>query len=273
MPTVEEVAALALAAVDTSADRPIGIPQAGRWVEDRYRELVAKVRFRHLRRVAALDIPPAIETGTLTAVADSATLVADAAAVAAIAASGHTIVGYHVRIYTVWYEITAYVAPNITIATPFSELPLNGVTTVQSGFKILPRFHDLDPSARWLGKFVYPKRRRALQMRGAQDFDRTAPERMLTADGPWFVAEATNNATTRGKRVELYPYNTIEVTIYYTYWAIPAVFTLDTILPQEVDAYVLREGVLVDVYRYRMSQSINAGKVEEAGFWRRFAYP
>ena len=269
MPTVEDVAAITLAAVDTSADNPIGLPQVGRWVEDRYRELVAKVRFRHLRHVGAIDTPAQISAGTLAINADSATLVADAAAQAAIAAVP-TIKGFHVRALVVWYEITDYTTPNITIATPFSELPtsLDGPLSMSSGYKILPRFHDLDPSARWMGKFVYPKRRRALQMRGAQDFDRTAPERFLTADGPWFVAEATNNPTTGGKRVELYPYNTIETTIYYTFWAIPAAFTLATVLPQEIDAYVLREGVLIDVYRYRASQAVNAGKIDAAGYWR-----
>ena len=39
-------------------------------------------------------------------------------------------------------------------------------------------------------------------------------------------------------------------------------------IPTEVDAYVLKEGALIDAFRYRMSQEANANRIEAAGFWR-----
>jgi hypothetical protein len=260
MATVEDVASLAISAVDVSAERPLGILQVAKWVDQRYRELAGRVRFRQLRKVGAIDIPAAILTGTVTATEGSATLVADGDAQTAIGATN--IVGRHIRMHAVWYEITAYAAPNITIATPYAELAGAGL-----GFLLLPRFHTLDASARWLGKFVFPRRRRTLEMRAAEALDRTAPERLLASYGPLYVAEAPN-ATSGAKRVELYPYTKTEETIYYTYWAIPTTLVLDTVIPQEVDPYVLREGVLIDVYRYRASQEANAGKADLAAYWR-----
>jgi len=257
--TVEDAASLVLAAIDTSADRPIGIQQAAGWVSNRYAELVSKTRFRQLRKMGTITIPVSIAAGTVTPTLNSATIVADATAQASLTGA---IVGRYIRIHTVWYEITTYAAPNITIANAYSELDGTGL-----GYVILPRFHTLAADARWLGKFVFPRRRRSLGMRSLHDLDRVMPERLLTGDGPWYVAEATNAASGR-KRVELYPYSRTEETIYYTYWGVPPTLALDDILPQEIDIYVLREGALIDAFRYRASQEANAGRIDAAGYWR-----
>lgn len=274
MATVEDVATLALSAVDVSAERPIGTPVVALWVMQRYRELTNRTRFRHLRRVGVLNIPAAINTGTVTATLGSTAVTADAAAQAAITAAGgaSAITDRFIRLSSnaVWYEIESYSAPTITLATPFTQ---DDIT--DSGFLILPRFQVLNSAARWLGTFVFPRRRRVLGMRSYMDYDRTAPERMLTSDGPWFVAEATNQpadtlnlGTAGAKRVELYPYSLTEETVYYVFWAIPDALALTDTLPQEIDPYVLREGVLIDIFRYRASQAANAGRIEEAGYWR-----
>lgn len=285
MATVEEVAALALSAIDASADTPIGIEQCGRWVANRYAEIVGKTRFRHRRRLGVITIPDAVNTGTATVTAGATTLTLDATAQAAVtAAGGQNVIAngnWFIRLGTVpgsgvWYRVTAYVAPTLTIANPYT-----GDTVTDTAFVLLPRFHTLEADARWLGKFVYPALRRPLQMRAFVDFDRLAPDRILDEAGPWFVAEAANTvaqtspvAVTGGiKRVELYPYKQVETTIYYTYWSLP-ILTTDPVallaveLPQEIDPHVLREGVLIDLYRYRMSQALNKGATEAAGFWR-----
>lgn len=270
MATVEDVATLALSAVDVSAERPIGTPVVALWVMQRYRELTSRTRFRHLRRVGVLDLPAAVNAGTVTATLGSASVTADADAQTAITAAGGSaaIKQRYIRLSSnaVWYEIINYVAPTITLATPFTQ---DDIT--DSGYVIVPRFHVLDATARWLGTFVFPRRRRVLGMRSYMDYDRSAPERMLTSDGPWFVAEAMNSlatATLGRKRVELYPYSLTEETVYYVFWAIPTALGLTDSLPQEIDPYVLREGVLIDIFRYRASQAANAGRIEEAGYWR-----
>lgn len=276
MATVEEVAGLALSAVDVNAERPIGLPQVGKWVVERYRELVAKSRFRHLRRLGSLRLPAAISDGTVTVTNNSATVVLDADAQAAVTAAGlgASTLGtgdWFVRFSSsIWYPVSTYAAPNLTLGNVYTE-----ETTVGNGWLLLKHLHPLAADARWLGKFVYPRRRRALEMRSLHMLDYSAPERQLTAAGPWYVAEATNVPSTTTdlgtagrKRVELYPYSTVDDSVYYTYWALPSELGLTDSLPAEIDPYVLREGVLIDVYRYRASQMANAGNIEAAGYWR-----
>lgn len=279
MATVEEVAALALSAVDVSAERPIGLPQVGVWVVQRYREIVSKARFRQLRQIGSLTLPVAVLTGTCSVVAGSTTVALDAMATAAITAAGlgtSTLgtLDWYIRFAgqtATWYPITSYTSPNLTLSNAFT-----GAADVTDGtFILLKRFHRLDVSARWMGKFVFPRRRRALELRSLHMLDYAAPERQLTADGPWYVSEATNVpagttdlGTAGAKRVELYPYSVTAETLYYTFWAIPDALALTDTIPQEIDPYVLREGVLIDIYRYRASQSANGGDVNGAGYWR-----
>jgi len=274
MATVEDVATLALAAVDVSADRPIGIELAARWVNARYAELVGRTRMRQSRQLGTITLPAAITDGTVDVTEGSTTIVADATAQASITAAGGNaaIADRHIRVTgsAVWYQIASYAAPNITLDNPFTQTTATGL-----GFTLLPRYHVLDVTARWIGKFVFPRRRRPLTMLSAHMLDYSAPERQLTADGPWWVAEATdqpsdtlNLGTAGAKRVELYPYSMTLETIYYTFWRRPPTFALTDELPLEIDTYALREGVLIDVYRYRMSQEYNAGRAEVGGHWR-----
>lgn len=287
MATVEEVAALALSAIDASADAPVGIEQCGRWVANRYAEIVGKTRFRHRRRLGTIVIPNAVNTGTATVVSGATTVQLDATAMAAVATAGGVGViangNWYIRLGIipgagVWFQVTNYNSGTgvLTIATPYTGEDWSG-----TGFVLLPRFHTLAADARWIGKMVYPAMRRSLMLRAFLDFDRLAPDRILDDAGPWFYAEASNTiaqsspAVVAGgiKRVELYPYKQTETTIYYTYWSLPILATdpvalLATELPQEIDPHVLREGALIDLYRYRMSIALNKGKVDEAGFWR-----
>lgn len=71
-------------------------------------------------------------------------------------------------------------------------------------------------------------------------------------------------AYTNQKLIEVYPVSGIAETYHYSYWAIPAQLALTDSLPPEIDAYVLREGVLVDVYRYKCEQMLAAGKIQES---------
>lgn len=272
MATVEDAASLVLAAVDVSADRPIGIQLVVRWLNLRYQALVSRTRFRQLRKIGAITIPDAITAGAVTVTEGSTSVTADADLQTAITAAGGAgaIVGRHLRVHTVWYEIDAYAAPTITLTNAYTE-----EDETDAAFVLLPRFHALATEARWMGTFVYPRRRRRLRMQSLVGLDIGNPERQLTGDGPWYVAEATpvpsdtlNLGTAGAKRVELYPYSRTSETIYYTYWSVPTAFVLDDELPREIDPYVLVEGALIDLFRYRASQAANGGRIEEAGYWR-----
>lgn len=280
MATVEDVASLAISAVAADATAPLGIEQVGGWVAERYKELMSKFRSRQRRKLGSVTIPAAIEAGEVTCTLNSTSIVCDADAAAAIIAAGSSgamgTKDWYIRIAQVWYPVTAFDGVDtLTIGNVFTD---PDVTVI--GYLLLKRFHALDVSARWIGQFVYPKRHRPLQMRALVDIDRIAPDRILTTQGPWAVAEATNVpsdttdlGTAGAKRVEMYPYCRTEETVYYTYWTLPILTTnpvelLTEQLPHEIDPYVLREGVLIDIYRYRMSQAIKSGSADMAGFWR-----
>ena len=67
MATVEELAREIIGSVDSN----IGYLLATQWIDRRYKELVARVRFRHLRQVGELRIPAPYDTGTVTCTRDA----------------------------------------------------------------------------------------------------------------------------------------------------------------------------------------------------------
>jgi len=98
------------------------------------------------------------------------------------------------------------------------------------------------------------------------------PSRLFVGPWPRVWTEAARKAentdistslgTTGQKLIEIYPPSSQDETYMYTYWSIPQTLGLDDTLPPEIDAYTLREGVLVDVYRYKANQWLNKANVE-----------
>jgi len=260
MATVEDVATLVLGATDVSADRPIPIHTVAKWVDQRYKQLCARVRFRNKRRIGVLNVPATLNTGTVTATRDSATIALSAAADAVVTSA---VIGRHIRVSTVWYKITAYATPNITIETAFTE---NTVTA--GGYTILAREVLLDTDARWLGKVVHQRLRTTVEQRSLHALDWAAPDRVLASGGPYYYAESGRDVTTGAMILQLYPGTTTSETLNYVYWSKPSDLILTSTIPEPTDEYVLREGVLIDLFRYRASQELNAGRQDVAGFWR-----
>ena len=127
MPTAEDVITQVLAAADVSAEHPISYPLVLGWINYRYRQLTSRTRFRHRRQMGTINISARINTGTVTAALGSTTITADADAQAVIAAVT-SIVGRYIRVTTGWYEITAYAAGTITIASAFTDLAATSLT-------------------------------------------------------------------------------------------------------------------------------------------------
>jgi len=120
---------------------------------------------------------------------------------------------------------------------------------------------------KWLGRFVFPRRRIEVQNRSLNMLDWGAPDRVLASGGPWYWAE--NGRDENGAvQIELYPGSSQREVLYYTYWESPQELTLLDELPKPIELYVLREGALIDLYRYRASQEANAGRHDVAGYWR-----
>lgn len=257
MATVESVAREVLAAIDTQA----GLLLASRWVADRYRRLASRTRFRHLRKVSALALPAPITAGTVGVTLGSAAVTGDATA---LAAWSNTVEGWWLRANQAWYEVVEYLGSSgLRLATPYSE-----ATNASASYYLVKRYHALDPMARWLGDFVFVRRRIRLISMALAELDAGTPSRShIVTGGPSYVSEVGTDAS-GARLMELYPYAGQAETIAYVYWSHPPTLTYEEQIPPQIDSHVLREGALIDAMRYEASMAARKGQIEAAAYWR-----
>lgn len=261
MASIEEIARGVLSDTGTDAGHVL----CAQWIADRYVELVSKVRFRHLRKLGEVVVPATVTAGTVTLTQQSPVITPDATALAAWNALGslNTLVGRSLRAQdTEWGIIDAVEGSTLILRTPRVQ-----ASVVGTGYWIAARSVALDTSARWLGEFVHMRRRQALLSVSLTELDLDAPWRDQLSAPPNVVAEV-ERAADGTKRVEFYPYPNVDELIHYVYWAIPPTLGFDDILPKEIDAYVLRDGALIDAMRYEASKAARMGKIEQAAYWR-----
>jgi hypothetical protein len=261
--TVEDVARAALAALDTDA----GLLRAVKWTSERYRELTNRSRFRHLMRTGEIVLDAPITSGTVTVTPGSNVITADATAQTAILANNPPI-GQFIRIQVAWYEIVDYdgTTGNILLRSAYTE------TSSGAGlsYRIVQRYITLDRSVRFLGTFVHTRRRRKLRLTNKLALDLHYPGRNLITGGPRAVADLGTDPVTHERRVEFYPYNDKQELIAYQYWVVAPDLSqrIDELLPNEIDLVLLKQGVLIDLYRYEMAKLLHAGKIEAAALMR-----
>lgn len=261
MATAGEVARAALAAVGSDANLLL----ATQWVSERYAQLVGRVRFRHLRRYGALVVPAVVTSGLATVARDSAIVTGDATAAAAWA--GTDMKGRFFQGRTAWYEIgeTTGNPAQLRLATTFAE-----DTLTAGSYRIVQRYATLERGARFFRGFTAARLWRSMQTLPLEAMDRLAPGRpylgSLATGG--YVADVGWSTELGTRRVELYPYSTSSELIAYLWWAAPPTLEVDTELPGPIDAYLLKDGALIDVFRHRAAKAADAGKVDMAGFWR-----
>lgn len=265
MPTVLEVANDALAQVASDASLIL----VAKWVADRYQELVSRVRFRHLRQVGEFLIPPVYSVGTVKVAQGSRTILFNPPAPPETPDAGVSdplFAGryFRARGRMAWYQIASAPPGVLLLKTPFAEFSADAV-----GYDIAPRFVPLHPQARWLGAFIFSRRRRPLTLLQPDELELLFPDRRLISTGPQVYAEVGVDPETSGRLIEVYPYSQQSEMIHYVYWARPdPPLRLHDPLPFDVDPYVLREGVLIDLMRYESGRSLRAGQVEAGAYWR-----
>lgn len=256
MPTVEDVARSALGSVDSDA----GLVLVSRWVNERYRELTTRTRFRHLRRLGEVTLPEPVDDGAITATRGSKIVTGDATAQTAWANTD--LVGRFLRVRTSWYKIVDQKAASIVLASEFGE-----ETATAAAYKIYKQHHRLDPRARQLGSFVHMRRRKALDVISQIELDIASPHRHLVTSGPTTVTDF--GVDPDGARiVEFYPYSDKVESIRYTYWEMSPELKPHEAMPEVVDVGSLKVGVLCDIYRYEMSKALKKGDFNGAGIWR-----
>ena len=256
--TIETVARQLIASVDSDA----GYLLASQWIVKRYEQLAIKAKLRHLRQVGLVSTPAAITTGTVTLTRGSKVVSCDATALAAWTTS---LVGYHLRARVNWYEIVEH---NLTTGALLLAGAYEEDSVVDGTYIIVQRWVPLATDVGYLGDtFINQRRRHPLSLRDLGELDRSAPSRSAISGSATVVVEAPQLPDGR-KRVEFYPYSTTSESYAYVYWRSVGQLTYSDYLPPSVPAYILIEGALIDLFRYKMSQAMNANNGESAAFWR-----
>ena len=258
MATVDELARDVLASIDTDTNA-IAV---AKWIDNRYREMVSRVKFRHLRQVGELYLPGVIDTGTLSISRGST-------AVTGVASTFQTDMGataqqyYFLRARTAWYRIASVASElSLTLNTNFAE------DDVAAGsYHIAKRYHALSSSARWMGEFYHTRLRKSLNLISLDELDIIVPGRTLVGNIPHYVAQVGVD-TSNYLMVEIYPPPEESEIIHYIYWALPSTLAISSIIPPVIEPYTLKEGVLIDLYRYEKAAALRKGNVEQAAVWR-----
>lgn len=253
MPRVEEVARDVAALVGSDNDLLL----VGQWVSRRWQEVANSTTLKALQRVGELVIPAAYSTGTVAATRGSNVLTGTSTTWT----QDH--VGRHVRIQVNWYEIVQVAsATSIVLKSNYAEDTITGASHT-----IIQRFHKLAPDARKLGIFVHMRLRRPLQTVSQMGLNMMIASRYEINSVPTFISEI-NPDSDGTRQVEIYPYPMTTELIHYQYWAEPPALGFNDYIPGNIDTEALREGVLVDVYRYLANTLAMEGKVDAAAYYR-----
>lgn len=265
--TVQDTALQILAATASDA----GVQLAVNWLNQRYAELISRTRMRQNRRYGSLYMPQPITLPTVSATAGTTSITFSVAPKDPVSGNNVSVQGWQIRTNVTWYWITAHVSgqTTATIETPYSDATGTGLNCT-----MVKRYLPItDPSARWVSAIVHPRRRKRLRFKPGDQFNEQYPSRPLVGAFPWCWTEAPRFigaldispilGSSGQKFVEIYPYSNIAETFGYIYWNVPTSFAVTDSLPPEIDEYVLREGVLIDVYRYKQEQALkDATKVQ-----------
>lgn len=256
MLTVEAVAQATLSAISSTAGRLL----TASWVNDRYRQLIGKVRFKHTRKMGVLAVPATISAGTITVTRDSKYVVGDATAQAAWSSEQ---IGWFFRSGTTWYQVVG-VAPDKTLelVSTYAEDSL-----AATGYRLAKRYYDLPTNVRSLDLFVHMRMTTSFTLVPPDFLDTLAPARPDASSGPRYACDV-GMSDPGGRRLELYPMSDTSELLHYVYRELPERLKLTDTLPSVIDGYVLKDGVLIDVMRWEQAQAAKAGKVEVAALWR-----
>lgn len=265
MATVKEVISDILATTELDS----GGAFLARCLDNRYKELMSKVKPKQLRKVGELSVPGAIDSGTVTVTRGSTTVTPDATAQAAWVTSPGVGDQYYwqFRARNTWYTVSSIAALGATLELT-SEFAEDDVAA--GDYELVKRWNPLASNARWLGEFVLPRLQLPLSPLSLEQMDMAYPGRVLVGGYPRVVCEVgvINAGSNDVRVVEAYPIPTDSEMIGYIYYALPSTLTLASNIPTFIEAYILKEGVLIDAYRKLMNKHLKAGNVEQAGFYR-----
>jgi hypothetical protein len=254
--TVEEVARSVLGDLNSDA----GILRAIRWVIERYQELTTRTRLRQLRRVVQVHVPAPLQGVGVTLTVGSPTVVVTTSPSPVTQAH----VGWWFRASAVWYEIAAVHATSFTLTVPFEDTTA-GATLPATG-TILKRTLALPPGIRSVEAVLFPRLRRTLRLVSLFELNQAWPSRPQVGVGPRLVAEVGLDAA--GNRLlEVYPYSQQAETYEVVVTPAAEVLGPTDALPTAIEPMLLKQGVLIDAYRYEMAKALQARDLQGASLW------
>lgn len=252
--TVDILARDIIASSNTSAGSPLIV----RWLNNRYSELVNRVKFRHLRKIGELSLPAEVTAGTIDATRGSTAITGTSTTFEDEISAG-TQTDYYFRTRTAWYKISSITDnTNLVLASAFAEDDVDDGT-----YSIVKRTHSLNSTARWTGTFLYDRLRYELIDLSLDELNSQAPSRTLAGSPPTHVAQVGVDSSGY-LSYEIYPPPSETELIHYIYWDLPTALTFASSLPQVVDSYVLKEGILIDVHNFEKTAQIKLGNIEAA---------
>lgn len=259
--TIDEIIRDIIGSVSTTA----GAPVIARWINNRYKELVTKVKFRHLRKVGELSIPEIVSEGAVTVSKNSTTVTLDATAQTVVLAALGTgaIEHWFLRVKNNWYRISTVAAGAVTI-----ELESAFVESNQTGstYQIVKRYHSLDSTVRWLGTMTLARLSLEIENLSITELDIISPGRQFVGGIPANSAQIGVDST-GNLLYEIYPVSANAEILHYIYWSLPAELTFNTTIPSVIDSDILKEAALIDVYRFEKTQQIKLGNIEAAAIY------
>lgn len=259
MATVEELVRDVLGSLGSSA----GAPLAAKWVDNRYKDLVSRVKFRHLRSVGELAVPAVVNEGTVVTTRGSTTVTGTSTTFETDLGGTGSKEYWWFRASSAWYKVASVTSETVLVlASEFAEDDVSG-----GGYVLVKRHLALDSNARWLGKAVHTRLRRTLDEISLTAMDVRYPGRRLTGVYPFAIAQVGTDSS-NSLMVEVYPPPSASEIIHYVYWDLPTALSVGSTIPPQVDAHVLKEGVMVDAYRYEKALALRAGMIEKAAVWR-----
>ncbi len=244
-----------------------GVLLAANWLDDKYREVVTKAKFKHLREVGNFLIPGQYNTGNAT-FTENSNIVNFAGGTVLSSA----MVDRYIRVSIQWYRITDVVSTTqCLIDPPFGE-SASAPAFAAAAFTIVTRYIDLPPDRRWLGTFLHMRLRKSFTLKSLDELDAIDAERYsVDSNGPLVGAEVGLSPQTGGKRIELYPYCSNDEVIGYVFWKLPNKLQLGDVIPAVIDGFALKEGALVSLCRWEAGQALRAGKADIGGNWNNMA--
>lgn len=236
-------------------------PLVARWLNNRYQELTSRVRFRHLRKIGEVILPPVVNNGTVSVTRGSTSVAGVGTTFVTSIGSGNQEF-YYFKTRSAWYKVASIGGEGtLTLASAFAEDDVSA-----GSYAIVKKHIGLASDARWLGEMMIARLRMRLSLISLTELNITAPGRELTQIYPSYAAQVGTTSTNE-LMFEFYPYCKVSEIIQYVYWSLPAALTFATTIPPVIDPYTLKEGALIDAYRWVKINSINKGNVEAAAVY------